>query len=333
MRWRVWALVALLGCDGGEQLDLLETGWFDDSDVVGDTEVGACLGRLVDVQPVDGDDDWFWRTAPQIAVESVSSGYAVRLSDALGRSVPTQLVPVDEVGLKLEARFEGGLAPNTEYVLEVQDCFETRTVRFRTSAYGTPLAGGGRALLGRTYSLDLVGAEWVEPGGFGPILATSFNTPVLLGVRYADQTHMDWIGATGYTIVGLVKQDVAYPTWDFPLTGFDESPYFETTSEQVVLVVSGYELPVSSFLLSGTLASDGSHFAGGRLQGLGDTRYAGGAIAQPNNPAAMCTLAAGIGVQCAACPDGEPYCLRVDLRDLDAIEIDGLTLVPVLPEP
>jgi hypothetical protein len=335
MRWMCPAALALLvACDDGEKVNLLETGWFeDDTDNILDTDGGTvCLGKVLEVEPADGEDAWFWRDGPRLFVETVSNAYAVRLTDTLGRVVPTTLVPTDEAGLKLEAQFEGGLEPNTDYLLEVDDCFETRRVAFRTSSYGAPLNGGPRSLLGRTYLLDLVGADWIEPGGFGPILSTTFTTPVLLGVQYADANNMDWIGATGYVSVGQVQQDDSYPTWDFPVTPFDGAPYFATTSARVELIIAGFALPITDFHLSGTLAADASHFAGGVLSGLGDTRYAGGAIAQPNNPAAMCNLAAGIGVSCVACPDGEPLCLQVELHDLRGTEVDGLTLVPVLPE-
>jgi hypothetical protein len=325
-------VLAFAGCDDGGRIDLLDTGWFDSDGPVDSDGTRACRGRVVDISPVNGESDWFWRTPPVVSVDTVADDYVVRLTDALGRTVPTTLVAADDVGLKLEVQMEGGLEAHTEYLLEVDDCYETRTVTFSTSHYGTPVRGGAASLLGRTYQLDLSGAEWIEPGGFGPILATNFNTPVLVGVMYADASNLDWIGATGVTSAGRVRQDRGFPTWEFPVSSFAESPYFETTADQVELSISGYQLPIIDFQLSGTLSEDASHFAGGSLIGLGDTRYAGGAVGLPGNETAMCDLAAGLGVPCTNCPDGEPLCLQVQLEQLLGQEVEGLSLVPVLPE-
>ena len=38
-------------------------------------------------------------------------------------------------------------------------------------------------------------------------------------------------------------------------------------------------------------------------------------------------LAAGIGVECEPCADGEPYCLYIEARDLDGVLLPGLHLV------
>jgi hypothetical protein len=333
MRPLLVALTILAGCDGPGTIGLLDTGWFDDSDVVIDSdEPVACVGKVVELEPAVDAQDWFWRNSPQIFVDTVGDMYDARLTDLLGRPVDTELVVVDDVGLKIEVQFSGGLAPNADYVLEVDDCFGTHTVPFRTSTYGTPLSGGPSRMIGHTYQLDLVNATWIEPGGFGPILATSFTNPVLIGVQFADSGFIDLIGATGYIYNGAVRQDRSFPTWEFPVSDFTGAPYFNTSADAVELIVSGYQLPIADFVLSGTLSADGSSFVGGTLSGLGDTRYAGGVLFQPNNPAAMCELAGGVGVQCVECADGEPYCLDVQLEALVGTLVDGLTLGPVLPE-
>jgi hypothetical protein len=61
------------------------------------------------------------------------------------------------------------------------------------------------------------------------------------------------------------------------------------------------------------------------VQGIGDTRYAGPLLGSANEDA-VCTTAAGLGVQCMECPDGEPFCLPVSVRDIEGLYVPGLTI-------
>jgi hypothetical protein len=326
-----WVGVALLlaGCTQGDKDTgggLMDTGWFEDSDPTSE----LCRAVLHNTVPADGADGWYWHDPLTVRVGVVSDAYVVRLTTANGREVPTRLV-ADESGLVLSVQFDGGLAPDTEHVLEVTDCATTHEVRFTTSHYGRPVVGGPRALYPRSYELGIAdaSAEWVEPSGLGALFGSFFETPVLLGVQYVDETSLDLIGAIGDTELGYTSQDFNYPSWNFPATDFTGAPYFEIVSERVDLVVSGYALPIFDFRLTGTFVADGASFGGAVLQGLGDTRYSGGALGQPNNERAMCDFGEGVGVPCQACPDGEDLCLRVDVRNLVARELPGIVLRPL----
>lgn len=316
-------VVGLAGCTppGGPLGDLLDTGWFGDSD--GD----VCAARVGSTTPVDGAVDWSWRARPVVLVDQVSDVFAARLTTAGGVEVPTSLVP-DATGLALTVAFDGALAADTDYVLEITDCAGPTTVHFRTSRLGTPVAGGPASLRGRTWQLDAVNATWVEPGGLGSFLAANFDLPILVGAVFADDTTLKLIGGLGAVVDGDVVQGDA-PTWDFPSRPFDESPWFRTESDEIVLDIAGLPLPVYDFRLEGTFLADGSGFGDGVLSGLADTRLAGGAFGAEGDPDAVCGYAEAIGVSCVACPDSLETCLVVELRDLTASEVEGLALVPV----
>lgn len=329
MAGRGLLLALLIGCAKDPNApDLLDTGWFPPEPV--DTDGGGlCEATLRGTTPAEGATGWYWRRPLRLEVEDPDlSQYAVRLLDDRGQELPASLVAAGPSGLLVDVVVEGGLRPATAHLLEVTDCAGVQQVRFTTSDLGLPLADGAFALRHRTYELLLSdpSAEWIQPGGLGTILSTFFSTPILLGVQWVDDNSLDWIGATGFYDAGRTWQDRAYPTWRFPLSDFSEQPFFRTEADEVALVVSGYPLPIHDFLLEGTFAADGASFGGARLLGLGDTRDTGGAIGQPNNPSAMCNLASGIGVPCEPCPDGEVFCLRVEIDNLTGREVPDLTL-------
>ena len=43
---------------------------------------------------------------------------------------------------------------------------------------------------------------------------------------------------------------------------------------------------------------------------------------------AVCDIAAGAGVKCVPCSDGEPYCLYIVAEEITATQEDGLVLSP-----
>ncbi len=322
------ALPLLAACSGPDPERLLDTGWFPD-DTAG---IAACGKRVVARAPADGATGWGWRAPLRLDVSRAWPGYAAELLDDRGAPVPITLTPSED-GVRYEVVAEEGLRPSTTYTWRVTDCAGPESTTFTTSDLGAPLAGGPASLIGRTWQLDLQGATWLEPGGFGALLAVNFNTPVLAGVRYADATYLDLIGGQGVAGAGGVYQSGADPTWDFPVVSFEGAPWFEARAASVQLEIGGYALPVTDFVYAGTFTPDGSQIADGVLRGLGDTRYAGGAINRPDDPGAFCAFGEGVGVQCEACPDGQVYCIRVWLTELDAPEVEGLTLVPRVAEP
>lgn len=325
MRCRWLVMAALCGaCEMPEPLDLIETGWFEDDGI----DHSRCPDRVDDTVPADGAEGWYWRAPLTLYSSTDAPVVEARLTAWSGAEVPLTR-SVDDTGLVHTLSFEGGLAPNTEHVLEVTDCTGTREVRFTTSSLGTPLVDGQRTIARRTYRLNLVDATWYEPGGFGPVLAGLLETPILLGVQYVDATVVDWLGAPGISVLGNLRQDTGKPTWDFPVADFSEAPFFQTSADTVDLDVQGFPLVINDFYLEGTFSADGATFEHATLQGLADSRYAGGAVGGAGDPDALCNLAAGLGVDCVPCPDGLPVCFEVDVRAITAVPVADVTLVPV----
>jgi hypothetical protein len=326
MRWIGVSLIGLLACDDYEVLgDLGETGWFSDD------EVTSCATQLVGALPASGTSDWFYTAPLRAQIVGPLEGLRATLIDDEGLPVALAIALDPAVPDQLTLTPESPLTPDSGYTLRLRDCETTTEVAFRTAPYGLPLEGGPDALFGRTYALGLTdpGLDWVAPAGLGALFGSFFDSPILLGVRALGGGSLDFLGAQGYVDAGETIQIPSVPTWNFPTVVFEQGPGFSLTADAVELVISGYRVPVSGFTLSGTFAPDGTSFGGGRLAGLGDTRYTGGTLGQASNPAAMCQLAAGVGLACRACPDGGEFCLDVDVRNLTAVEVPGLTLRPV----
>jgi hypothetical protein len=323
----VIALV-LLACDGGDDTPppLLDTGWFEPTG-----SGGACEERILEWTPLTGATDWYWRDAPSGVVGAADeSAYGAWLEDDRGVTVPAALTWSAD-GLSFAVVPDEPLAPSSPYELVFTDCASVRRVSFATSAYGLPIEGGNASLVDHTWLLDVAGATWIEPIGLGVLFALYIDDPILLGVVYADELHIDLLAAVAaVSQLGEVTQDLSREPWPFPTADFTDAPYFDASADLVVLVVpdaSGQDVdvPIEGFRLEGTFSADGATIGGGRLTGLADTRTLGGFFGDENDPTAACDAAGDLGAFCVPCgSDGFPYCLAIE-----AVGIDG-TLVPQL---
>jgi hypothetical protein len=327
-RWAVlWLSAIACGPTTAPPPALTETGWFT-STFDGDPD--TCVDRLVSTVPGDGALDWYWRDRPQgYTATANAQAYDAWIETDAGARLPTTLV-WDDSGLSFTVEWDGWLEASATYTLAAQDCTGVTLTTFTTSELGLPLAMRPESLIGRTYLLDLVGATWVEPSSLGALLALFFNAPILLGVVHADDVLIDVLAAQGEVATdGTVSQDIDQPSWDFPLADFSGAPFLDASAPAVSFEYSGVVVPVSDLELQGTFSADGTVFGGGVLSGLGDTREMGGLLNDPNNPSAMCDLAAGLAVQCQPCPDGLAYCLRLRAEDLEGTLVENLALIDV----
>ena len=327
MRWPWLAWVLLAGCGGGSSdavEDLLDTGWFTDTAIF---DAENCRHKVQSTLPETDAGGWYWKSPMRVYTSTDrDDAYVTWLVDGNGMQVELERTWSDE-GLNFELGVPGGLAPSTDYVLHVNDCGAHHEIAFSTSAFGQPLSAGPEALADNTYHLDLVDADWVEPGGIAGLLALYFTTPILVGVKFADDTHIDFIGAPGeLDPFGGLQQDMSEATWDFPLTDFSEAPYFEAYSDGVIFRFQGLEVEFTDFRLAGTFSADMTQLGGLELSGLGDSRNLG-ALLNSEDASAVCDLAATFGVDCVACPDGEPLCLFMSAREVDGALVPNVTLV------
>ncbi|MEZ4318080.1 MAG: hypothetical protein R3F61_11270 [Myxococcota bacterium] len=317
-------LIVLGACKREEPEKLLDTGWFEDTD--GFSEEG-CPNRVEATVPEGGETDWYWRDVPRLFTSNRNeAAYDAFLLDADGYRLDSTLA-WDAESLRFDVVPAAPLAAATDHILRVVDCNGTREVPFRTSELGAPIVGGPESLQGRAFSLDLGGATWLEPGGVAPLLTLFFDAPVLIGVPLAtdDQLHLN-LALGVEDSEGNLSQDPVEDAVPFPLVDFGGQPYFEAEAPAVDLDFSGVRIPVYSFAFSGTFGPNGNRIGGGTVRGIGDTRYAGPLLGS-SNPETVCTTAAGLGVQCMACPtDGQPYCLPVSVEDIEGVYVPGLTI-------
>lgn len=317
----VLLLTMAVGCKNPTPERLMDTGWFDvDTDPV-------CSEHIVDSVPDAGTTGWYWRDVPRVFTNDREfEGYDAWLVDPDGVRPRSTLV-WDAEGPVFEVVPESPLEANTTYTLTVSDCEGLHEIPFTTSGLGAPIAGGPTTLQGRTFSLDLGDATWLEPGGVAPLLTLFFDAPVLIGVPLSNDDTLHLNLALGYeTDGGEVLQDPVEPAVPFPLVDFGSQPYFEADVPTVDLDFSGVRIPVHEFAFSGTFSPDGNRIGGGTVSGIGDTRFAGPLLGSTDFDE-VCVTAAGLGVQCGPCPtDGEPYCLPVSIVDVEGVFVPGLTL-------
>jgi hypothetical protein len=299
----------------------LHTGWF--TDTAPEAETG-CTDFVVTTSPAEGATDVYWRSALDVTTTTLEeAAYDAHLYGALDAEIAVARA-ASPAGFLLTP--SSPLSPLTLHRLELSDCAGVSTVTFTTDAYGTPLEDLG-TVVDQTWLIDLGAATWVQPAGFGTVLALYFTTPVLLGVEWADARLVDLVGAQGLrTVDGVLLQNESEPTWDYPAASFLEAPYFSASASQISIEFDGVSVDIHDFAVSATFAADGSELGGGRVTGLGDTRNMGPLLGSGDDPNALCELAASVGVTCQSCPDGLPYCLDMEAVDVGGAHVPGLTL-------
>jgi len=319
--------LVLAGCGGKDNdkvKDLLDTGWFVDTAVF---DAENCKNKISSTLPETGTNDWYWKSPLRVYTSTTNDdAYTTWLVDGNGAQVEMERVWSPD-GLNFELNIPGGLKSSTNYTLNINDCGANHAIDFTTSAFGEALLFGPEALVGKTYHLDLVDADWVEPGGIGGLLALYFTTPILIGVKVANPIHIDFMGVPGeLDEFGVLQQDMNEATWDFPLTDFRDAPYFQAFSDGVTFSFEGLDVPIVDFRLAGTFSADMTEIGGIELSGLGDTRNLGELI-NDSDETAVCQLAGTFGVDCIECPDGEDLCLFMNAREVDGTLVPGITLV------
>lgn len=322
------SLMALAACKPApEPTSLLDTGWFSDT-AVGDTDTDdntECSAQIVQTSPAANEAEWYWRDPATVWVDGFHEVYDARVIDLGGAPVGTTLEWADDY-LTFKVQFTKGLTPDSQYLLEVTDCLGTRQVPFFTSSLGYPIIGGPGVLAGRVFDMRLDEGEFIEPGGMSAFLSPYLGDPILLQVQYANEEYIDFTGTQGYVdLFGDVQQSTG-GLWNFPVSPFESSPYFEIHGDNVVLEILGYELAVEGFGLTGTFSPDATKFEGATLGGMLDTRTAGALIGQPNNEAAFCMAATAFGLSCEPCNDGLEFCMEVLVEDLTGDWVEDLSL-------
>jgi hypothetical protein len=324
-RWVIGLLVA--SCKDAEEPppSLTDTGWFT-------TTPPSCDGVFLSWAPETGTSDWSWRGIPTMTVSVPGpEPYQAWIEDALGVTVAADLVwAQDDLSVSLVPTEP--LAPSSAYDLVLVDCVQAQRIPFSTSAFGMPIVGGPSALVGPTWLVDLASANWVEPAELGLLFTAYVDTPLLMGVTFANAQWIDVLAAQATIEGGQILQDPEQEVWAFPTSDFTDAPFFSVTAPRIVLVVPDDEggtvqAPIESFHLEGTFAADGTALGGVVLTGLADTRGLGPLFQQPDNPRAACDAVEELGSACVACGvDPGDYCLAIRGVDLQGVLVPGLVL-------
>lgn len=314
----MWIFLACMPLGGGDSLaDSADSGAPGDSGPGGDSPCGVTVTSTV---PRDGAVDHYWRDPVSFTLSAadptaVVTGPVVGSSSVSGRVVT--FTPADAWN------------PSTDYELELSGCFGAATLGFRTSAYGTPLTV---SLEGRVYLLDLQGATVTEPSNVAELLPGYIPGNLLMEVTTVSGPNLGLRLGGATAGASPPEQSRAVGTVDVfaDATG---SPYFEVNNELASVAVHTTRVDLSAVAISGTFAADGADIGELRLSALVDTRGLVPLVGDDAPDDEVCTLLAGLDVNCVDCPGGEPYCATFSFADVSAVAVDGVTVQPVEPEP
>ncbi len=335
MNIRTLALLAplglLVGCDDGklnEDTDDTDIGNDSGDPDTADTDTGPCEATVLSMEPADGATAVYYRDPIVVSFENDGSSATISLADAGGAPVTFDTTWANG---NVQAELSTVLAADTIYTLTVEVCGETTTSTFTTSSLGAPLTVSQEELLGRTFVFRLSEATITEPAFLDFVASSYLTVPLLISVSAADDTSIDLLGGIGeHENDGSYTQVMDEETWDFPAGDFSEQPYFEAYAEYITLSYNAILIPIEQFNLSGTFTADGTAIQRGVASGLGDSRHMGPLVGRDaDDYSAVCEIAAGAGVECEPCADGEPYCIYIVAEEITATWEEGLALVAV----
>lgn len=288
---------------------------------------GGCTIEVTSLTPESGESGVYYRSEIAAQFDDDVSGEALTITlSADGADVPVSHTLSDN-GFDAIITPDSPLLANTTYTLSVSVCESQLQSQFTTSEYGGALDIAVEELAGRTYNFDLGGGEYVQPEGLGPVLGSFLSEPLLIGVGTTSGTSVAILGTQGIEDGSSVIPDPSFPIWDFGTAVLDGA-YFISAETDIELEYGCATIPIYGFQLEGTFAADGTSIGGGRAIGLGDSRDMGCLMGLGSDPNAICATAAGFGLSCESCPDGNPWCLTIEGYFDPAPEIEGLSLAP-----
>ncbi len=310
----MFALTALVACNGGKD----DTGPGGDDTGNGGDDGGGCDTEAIPKVPASDAVDAYYRAAIEVELADGQGDETIAVS--AGGAEIAGTVTNDNTNLVFTP--SAPLAPSTEHSVTVTTCAGESTYTFTTSPLGTPTDGCD--LTGQTFIVDLQGARFVEPAGVAELLLGQLEDSILLSPTEVSDSSVSMIGALG-SATGAQDECTASLN-DFPAASYDD-PYFALAADNLTLAVSGLEITIDSFAISGDFKSDCSGFGGGTLAGELDARTLApllGDLLGITDPDEVCATLTGFGVTCEACAsDGAEYCVEVYVDQLNASATDG----------
>ena len=290
----------------------------------------ACDVEVLQVTPESGATNVYWRDDIRVVFADYAAPASITLTSAGGVVVDTNL-SWDDVRMNVRIVPADALEASTTYTVAIEGCGDPTSFEFTTGAWGSPLTIDVSELIGRVYNVDLAGADYEKPEGLGTLLGLYLTEPLLFQVTGVTETTITLMGAQGKLDgqTGEIVQNRAFRTWDFGTVSFADNPFFGATSPGIVIDYDGSVIPMHNFYVGGTFSEDGTELGGAMASGYGDTRDMGPLMQLGDDPDAVCDFAAGLGLECVACPDGNNWCLEIEAHFDDAEWLEGLDLVEV----
>lgn len=308
-----WAIVILgVACNGDTKTD---TG---SDTATGTSDTNTCEPEVDSAFPEDGDTDAFYRTDVRFTLTGEDPNATISVADAAGTVVNGTTTVAGAV-----VTWSGDdLAPATEYTATLTYACGTDSTTFTTSATGSPTAVD---VTGKVYNLNLAGGNWLQPAGLGDVIAS------LIGDYEILVSPVAITGGSIDVLAGVATkgvQNICAPTIPFPTATYTD-PFFQLAADELPLSVSGVDINITNLELSGAFAPDGTRIQGAIMKGKVDSRPLAAAFNFGTTDNAGCIALAAFGVQCEECDNGAgPYCISVNIEDLEALEVPT-TLVPI----
>ncbi|MEC7946770.1 MAG: Ig-like domain-containing protein [Myxococcota bacterium] len=296
----------------------------------GGEEPDPCLVEVVDVSPADGAADHDYRAPLVFTLDGAAPGAVLSVVDEAGSPVAGRTEPGDG-DTTWTFRPDPELLPETAYIATLSFCGNTDepasvSVAFTTMPLVDPFTCD---LTGRTFWVDLQTATWTEPAGVAPLLLGGLDNDILLGVARHEGAEIEIFGGADD---GARAQDFCQATWAFPAGDFSLAPSFSVGPEDTAVSFNGFPVTMEQLAIHGDFSADCTSLEDAHLTAQIDVRTIKelvGELLGVDEPDTICTLMAGFGTSCDACPsDGEPYCIPVEVADATGAET-GATMTCV----
>ncbi len=302
--------------------------------------------RIIGVSPEEAEDDLFYQLDVWARFDVAPTTSSLTLADSAGSAVAGETV-LEESGRKVKFTPGGDLTANETYTATITWNEETpATWSFSTGPYGEVVGDDG-ALVGQVMHLDLASATFTEPPAVGSLLQ-GFLADIYIIFTFSeasdlenDIAHVE--GALGELNGPDIVQDLCSETLTFtagpdriPDTADDQPATWENPSlvlegVDLELSIQGVNATIQDLLLSMVVHPEGSGFAGGRFEGILDTRDLAGLLGDEKDENGICDLVfKTVGVGCQECGGDDPgeFCLSVKAKDIVGGALDG-TIVPL----
>ena len=251
---------------------------------------------------------------------------------------------LEESGRKVKFTPSADLAARESYTATItwnSEAESPATWTFQTGPYGEVVTTPDD-LIGQVMHLDLGSATFTEPPAIGSLLQ-GFLADIYIIFTFSEasdlasgEAHIE--GSLGVLDGPDIVQDTCSETLTFtagpdrlPGTADDQvatwnNPEVTLNDVDLELSIQGVSATIQQLLLSMVIHPEGTGFAGGRFEGILDTRDLAGLLGDEKDENGICDLVfKTVGVGCQECGAGDPgeFCLAVRAKDIVGATLPG----------